>query len=109
MARYAYPRRLHVTPRDGFVVLFGDLHCRPLAWREADTPAMATLMAWLDWRGRDVTAFVCMGDALDGATIGKHPPLGWEQKPMVAEEIAAEMSIDVEKIRHIQKISQEVL
>ncbi|MBI3589715.1 MAG: sigma-70 family RNA polymerase sigma factor, partial [Candidatus Liptonbacteria bacterium] len=27
----------------------------------------------------------------------------------MAEEIAAEMSVDVEKIRHIQKISQEVL
>ena len=27
----------------------------------------------------------------------------------LAEEIAAEMSIDVEKVRHIQKISQEVL
>ena len=27
----------------------------------------------------------------------------------LAEEIAAEMGIDVEKVRHIQKISQEVL
>ena len=28
-------------------------------------------------------------DVLDGAAIGRHPPLGWEAKPKIADEIAA--------------------
>lgn len=34
-------------------------------------------------------AFIFNGDAFDGASISRHPPIGWEHAPTVAEELAA--------------------
>lgn len=87
-ARYAYPRREHIHVEDGWVVCFGDMHARPLAWREdGDTLAMQTLLAWLDVYGARVSALVCMGDALDLKSLSRHPPIGWDSKPSVADEV----------------------
>src|SRR5690606_7816291 len=31
----------------------------------------------------------CNGDAFDGASISRHPPIGWEERPTVIQEIEA--------------------
>jgi hypothetical protein len=89
IVRAAYPRQLDVSVSDGLIVAFGDLHSAPLAWRNGDTQPMRMLLEWLAEHGARVRLLLCMGDVLDGASIGRHPPLGWEERPTIEAEIGA--------------------
>src|SRR5207244_2181374 len=44
-------------------------------------------------------AIICNGDAFDGATVSRHPRIGWDNKPTVAEELKCvdERLIEIEK------------
>ncbi len=86
---WAYPRQIETTVGDGLILAFGDLHSVPLDRREAETPAMRMMLAWLADHGANVRLLLCMGDVLDGASIGRHPPLGWKDQPSIADEIGA--------------------
>jgi hypothetical protein len=81
----AYAFRTEKTIRDGIAIVFGDMHCRPVHGRIGDTPAMSALLKVAARLSPDM--LINMGDTLDGAAISRHPPLGWEVKPTVAEEI----------------------
>lgn len=87
--RAAYPRQIEANVDSGLIVAFGDLHSTPLARRDIDTNAMRLLLEWLEEHGTRVRLLLCMGDVLDGASIGRHPPLGWEERPSIADEIGA--------------------
>jgi hypothetical protein len=80
--RGAYPLRQHVQIFDGVMVVFGDAH-----WWPGDplSPAEAALLTLL--HRLDPDYLVANGDVYDGASNSRHPPIGWERKPTVAEEL----------------------
>lgn len=81
---FAYTPRIHWETRDGVAVAFSDRHWWP---GDGITPAEAALLALLHNLNPDLV--VANGDVLDGARASKHPPLGWERKPGIADELAA--------------------
>src|SRR5574337_737842 len=78
-----YPARLNVHIDSGMVVVFSDAHYYP---GEASTAHRALLRFIREFRPRGV---VCNGDAFDGASISRHPRIGWDNKPSVNEEMGA--------------------
>jgi hypothetical protein len=85
--RSAYRRQIDLTIEDGTLVAFGDMHSMPVQGRGGDTPAMGALLALLP--RLKPTHLIDMGDAVNGGAIGRHPPLGWERKASVEEELVA--------------------
>jgi hypothetical protein len=84
-AGHAYVFRHERQIENGTAIAFGDMHCRPLLYRVGDTPPMAALLRVAE-RIRP-RLMINMGDTLDGAALSRHPPIGWERKPTVEEEI----------------------
>lgn len=70
-----------LTIKDGFVVVFGDCH-----WWPGDDPiAHKALIRFItDYRPQVI---IMNGDAIDGARISRHPPMGWVKTPDVADEL----------------------
>lgn len=85
--RSAYKRQIDLEIADGTLVAFGDMHSYPVRERVGDTPAMGALLALLP--RLKPTHLIDMGDAFNGGAIGRHPPLGWEKKTSVEEELVA--------------------
>lgn len=83
----AWKSRVPLMLRDGVIVCPSDLHSMPLRMRDQDTLAMQALLRLLPLLRPDVVLF--LGDALDGASISRHPPQGWEVKPSVEDEVGA--------------------
>lgn len=46
---------------------------------------------------------VCNGDAFDGATISRHPRIGWDNKPSVKQELEAV----ADRLNEVEKISRQ--
>ncbi len=105
--RAAYPRQLEIDVPDGLIVAFGDLHSTPLKDRRGDTHAMRLLLEWLAERGSDVRLLLCMGDVLDGASIGRHPPLGWEDRPSIADEVGAGVH-DLDRLQTLAPMAERL-
>lgn len=105
-AHRAYVRRHYVPEADGVWVCPSDLHSIPLEWRENDTLAMTGLLTVM--KHIDVRGILFLGDALDGASIGRHPPHGWETKPTVEQEMAA-VQHDLGRIKESAKPQVERL
>lgn len=78
-----YSARLHITIDSGCVVIFGDAHYYP---GEASTAHRAMLEFIKEFRPRGVIA---NGDIFDGASISRHPRIGWDKKPTVKDELEA--------------------
>ena len=74
---------MHEQVTDGTVVVFSDAHYWPGPASIAHQ-ALVTVCERLKPQ-----LVVANGDVLDGATISRHPRLGWEQRPSVREEIDA--------------------
>lgn len=79
----AYPLRRTAEVRDGVAVVFGDRHWWP---GDGITAAEAVLLAVLLRLDPDI--LIANGDVLDGAKQSKHPPMGWERKPSMVDELA---------------------
>lgn len=79
----AYQLRYELQVEDAVAVIFSDRHWWP---GDGITPAEAALLVVLQRLDPDVV--VANGDILDGARQCKHPPLGWELKPQIADELA---------------------
>jgi hypothetical protein len=95
--RCAYPRRAFLEIEDGVALAFGDGHCLPLDWREdGDTPAMAAALRLAE--ELQPSHLLCMGDMLDGASISRHDPIGWQVKPTVEQEVGA-VQHDLSRLR----------
>lgn len=75
--------RLHIGIESGSVIIFNDAHYYP---GDASTAHRAMLEAIKEFRPRGVVA---NGDIFDGASISRHPRIGWDNKPSVKEEIDA--------------------
>jgi hypothetical protein len=73
--------RKQLTVTDGRVIVFSDAHYWP------GPPSTAHKAVVLFCRSLKPVAIVCNGDAIDGSTISRHPPIGWESCPSVKDEL----------------------
>ena len=68
---------------DQTIIVFSDSHFWP---NEYTTAYKGLLWAIKEFKPH---AVISNGDAFDGATISRHPPLGWSHTPSVIEELKA--------------------
>ena len=66
---------------EGTVFIFGDAHYWP---GEPSTAHRAFVKLSKKYKPKLV---VCHGDVVDGSSISRHPPIGWESCPTVKEEL----------------------
>ena len=69
--------------RDGTVIIGSDAHY----WPDMRTTAHRGFL-WA-CRALKPSHIILNGDIFDGASVSRHPPIGWETKPSVKEEIRA--------------------
>lgn len=78
-----HPGRICFDVKDGIVLVGGDGHYWP-------GPASTAHRAFVKFcKEAKPVAVVMNGDAFDGATISRHPPIGWENRPSVEDELEA--------------------
>jgi hypothetical protein len=73
--------RIHRTVKDGVVLVGSDAHYWPGI---VSTAHRAFVRACKEFKPKIV---VMNGDVLDGASISRHPPIGWESRPSLIQEI----------------------
>jgi hypothetical protein len=73
----------HLGLLNGQVIVFSDAHFHP----GVRTTANKALLKFI--RNLKPKAVICGGDAFDGASISRHPRIGWEHRPTVLEELKA--------------------
>lgn len=67
--------------QNGTVIVFSDAHY----WPGEPSAAHRALVKLCKRLKPNIV--VCNGDAIDGASISRHPPIGWESCPSVKEEL----------------------
>ena len=77
------PARLHLKIDDGMVLIGSDSHYQP---GEISTAHRAFIHFCRKYK-QQLKAVIKNGDELDGATISRHAPIGWEKRPSLIEEI----------------------
>lgn len=75
--------RRGITMEKGRVLVFSDAHFYP----DDETTAFRALLECIKEFKPEI--IVCNGDAFDGASISRHPRIGWDSKPSVKEELEA--------------------
>jgi hypothetical protein len=75
-------RSMHEDFKDGVVLIGGDGQYWP---GKASTAHRALVYMAKQLKPKII---VFNGDAVDGATISRHPPIGWENLPSLADELA---------------------
>lgn len=79
--RASAEKRMEVE--DGCVVIFSDAHF----WPGVRTTAFRGLLRMIE--ELKPVAVVNNGDSVDGASVSRHPPIGWGHVPSVKEELKA--------------------
>jgi hypothetical protein len=88
-----HPQRVQFEVRNGVVLIGSDAHYWP-------GPASTAHRAFVAFCKEYKPAAVVMnGDAIDAATISRHPPIGWEKRPPLIDEIEAAQ----ERLHEIEK------
>jgi hypothetical protein len=78
-----HPARVHLEVKDGIVLIGSDSHYWPGIVSTAHR-------AFLKFCKKLAPVVVIKnGDEIDGATISRHAPIGWEHRPSLIEEIEA--------------------
>lgn len=77
----AHPKRINVELKNGVALIGSDAHYWPEE-RSTAHRAFVHFAATLDPK-----LIIMNGDAFDGASISRHPPIGWTHQPTVQEEI----------------------
>ena len=77
------PVRLLLDIKDGEVLVGSDAHY----WPDEISTAHRAFVHFCRERKQRLKAVVMNGDELDGATISRHAPIGWEKRPSLIEEI----------------------
>jgi len=83
MQSFSFPPSYQLNVSDGYVVIFSDAHY----WPGHISTAHRGLLAVLKDLGKECKAIVCNGDALDGNTISRFPPMNWDHRPTLKEEL----------------------
>lgn len=78
-----HPARLHLKIDDGEVLIGSDSHY----WPGEISTAHRAFIHFCRERKQKLKAVIKNGDELDGATISRHAPIGWEKRPTLVEEI----------------------
>lgn len=80
---HLHKSRHHLGIENGVVLVFSDAHF----WPGIRTTAYRALL----WAIKELKpkAVINNGDAFDGASISRHPRIGWDSKPSVIEELKA--------------------
>lgn len=92
-----YKPRIAASIRDGYIVAFSDCHF----WPGDRTLAFEGLLVVLKELSPKIV--VSNGDALDGASISRHDPLGWAKLPKVIDELDATKGFLDEVVRASRK------
>ncbi len=79
--RTVYPGRLEFSIDNGTIIVASDAHYWP---SYISTAHRGLVWACKEFQPKSV---ILNGDELDGATISRHPPIGWEHSPTLVEEI----------------------
>ena len=80
-----HPVRQHLHIKDGEVLVASDAHF----WPGERSTAFRAFVQFCRDRKQRLRAVIMNGDELDGATISRHAPIGWEKRPSLIEEIDA--------------------
>ena len=89
---------------NGTVIVFSDAHF----WPGIRTTAFQGLLWAIE--KLQPKSVICNGDAFDGASVSRHPPLGWARTPSLIEELhtcqemLGEVSEATKKARHNAKL-----
>jgi len=75
------PQRVSIQVDDGYVIIGSDAHY----WPGIVSPAHRALVKLT--KKLKPAAVIMNGDMLDGASISRHPPMGWENQPSLIDEI----------------------
>ena len=78
-----YPHRIYADVPDGVVLVGSDAHYWP---GEPSTAHKAFVKFARDLRP---SLIIMNGDAFDGASVSRHPPIGWTELPTVQDELEA--------------------
>lgn len=89
------PGRLHCEVPDGIILVGSDAHF----WPDIRTTAFRAFLHFC--KELKPKAVVMNGDMIDGASISRHPPIGWEKQPSVQEEIETVQ----ERLGEIEKVA----
>lgn len=89
------PGRLHCEVPDGVILVGSDAHF----WPGIRTAAFRAFLHFCKELKPKVV--VMNGDMIDGASISRHPPIGWEGQPSVQEEIETVQ----ERLGEIEKVA----
>ena len=79
------PARLHLEVKDGLVLIGSDSHYLP---GEVSTAHRAFVKFCREMK-QELRAVIKNGDELDGSTISRHAPIGWEKRPKLIDELDA--------------------
>lgn len=90
------PQRFHIGVKDGVVLVGSDSHY----WPGRISTAHRAFVFFA--KKLKPVAVIKNGDALDGATISRHTPIGWEKRPSLIDEIE-ECKARMEEIRTAAK------
>jgi hypothetical protein len=77
--------RIDLEIDDGVILVGSDAHVMP----GEPTTAMYAFECAIKHFKKELRAVILNGDVLDGATISRHPSIGWEKKPTLIEELTA--------------------
>jgi hypothetical protein len=78
-----HPHRQYLEVKDGVVLIGSDAHY----WPNIITTAHRAFVHFC--KELQPKAVILNGDVLDGATISRHPPISWEDRPQLVDEIEA--------------------
>jgi hypothetical protein len=81
--RKEYPHRIHMAVPNGVVIIAGDAHYWP---GPASLMHRALVATCKEYKPKLV---ILNGDVIDAPTISRHPPIGWEHRPALIDEIEA--------------------
>jgi Txe/YoeB family toxin of Txe-Axe toxin-antitoxin module len=88
--------RLHYEVKNGTVLVGSDAHY----WPDIITTAHRGFVKFC--KELKPKLVIMNGDILDGASISRHPPIGWENRPTLIQEIEASQ----ERLEEIRKASE---
>lgn len=97
----SHPERHLIRIQNGIVLVASDGHY----WPGKASTAHRALVHFA--RKLSPKAVIFNGDAFDGASISRHPPIGWEKRPTVAEELAA-CQLRLSEIREAAPFAQHI-
>lgn len=80
-AGVSHPKKIDIEIPDGYVLIGSDAHY----WPDIVTTAHRAFVHLA--RKLKPKAVIMNGDVFDGASVSRHPPIGWEDQPTVVDEV----------------------